>query len=24
VEEEIAREAPPVAGGKEELASFKL
>lgn len=24
VEEEIAREAPPVAGAKEELASFKL
>ena len=24
VEEEISREAPPVAGGKEELASFKL
>ena len=24
VEEEIAREAPTVAGGKEELASFKL
>ena len=24
VEEEIAREAPPVAGGKEELATFKL
>jgi len=24
VEEEISREAPPVAGGKEELATFKL
>src|ERR1035438_7246234 len=24
VEEEIAREVPPMAGGKEELASFKL